>query len=123
MDYYVLGYLAGVGRKKRAAQTDIAHDLRSLAFFGLCNSEYKQSHLDAAVGYCQKSLAYDKTDPYTHYLLGLCYARLAQANGNLEILSAAAKHFRAMLDLNGDLEEAQYARANLKQIDKLLAAR
>jgi len=28
-----------------------------------------------------------------------------------------------MLDLNGDIEEAQYARANLKSIEPLLAAR
>jgi hypothetical protein len=41
----------------------------------------------------------------------------------LETLSAAAKHFRAMLDLNGDIEEAQYARANLKSIEPLLAAK
>ena len=75
------------------------------------------------LGYCQKSLAYDPNDPYAHYALALCYARLAQANGSLETLSAAAKHFRAMLDLNGDIEEAQYARANLKSIEPLLAAR
>src|SRR5581483_9666982 len=123
VDYYVVGFLVGLGKKKRAAQTDTWRDLRSLAYFGLCDSERNQAHFDLAVGYCQKSLAYDPNDPYAHYALGLCYARLAQASGSLETLAAAAKHFRAMLDLNGDLEEAQYARANLKSIEPLLAAK
>ncbi len=123
MDYYVVGFLVGLGKKKRAAQTDTWRDLRSLAYFGLCDSERNQAHFELAVGYCQKSLSYDPNDPYAHYALALCYARLAQANGSLETLSAAAKHFRAMLDLNGDIEEAKYARANLKSIDALLAAK
>jgi tetratricopeptide (TPR) repeat protein len=123
MNYYVVGFLVGLGKKKRAAQTDTWRDLRSLAYFGLCDSERNQAHFELAVGYCQKSLAYDPNDPYAHYALALCYARLAQANGSLETLSAAAKHFRAMLDLNGDIEEAQYARANLKSIEPLLASR
>jgi tetratricopeptide (TPR) repeat protein len=123
MNYYVVGFLVGLGKKKRAAQTDTWRDMRSLAYFGLCDSERNQAHFETAVAYCQKSLAYDPNDPYAHYALALCYARLAQANGSLETLSAAAKHFRAMLDLNGDIEEAQYARANLKSIEPLLAAK
>ncbi len=123
MNYYVLGYLFGVGHKKRAAQTDTWRDLRSLAFFGLCDSERNLQHFDAAIGYCQNSLAYDKNDPYTHYALALCYMHQAQNSGSLETLSAADKHFRSMLDLNPDLEEAKYARANLKSIDTALAVR
>ena len=123
MNYYVVGFLVGLGKKKRAAQTDTWRDMRSLAYFGLCDSERNQAHFEPAIAYCQKSLAYDPNDPYAHYALALCYARLAQANGSLETLSAAAKHFRTMLDLNGDIEEAQYARANLKSIEPLLAAR
>ncbi|HEY4363236.1 MAG TPA: tetratricopeptide repeat protein [Bryobacteraceae bacterium] len=123
MNYYVLGYLFGVGHKKRAAQTDTWRDLRSLAFFGLCDSERNQQHFDTAIGYCQNSLAYDKADPYTHYALALCYMHQAQASGSLETLSAADRHFHAMLDLNPDLEESKYARANLKSIDTALAAR
>ncbi|MEQ1885335.1 MAG: caspase family protein [Bryobacteraceae bacterium] len=120
MNYYVLGFLAGIGKKKRAAQTDTWRDLRSLAYFGLCDSERKQSHFDVAVGYCQKSLAYDSGDPFTHYALALCYARTAAANGSLETLAAARKHFQAMVDINGDLEEAKFARQNMKNIDALL---
>jgi tetratricopeptide (TPR) repeat protein len=123
LNYYVVGFLVGMGKKKRAAQTDTWRDLRSLAFFGLCDSERKQSQFDTAVAYCQKSLAYDSGDPYTHYALALCYARLAEKSGSLETLAAARQHFRTMLDLNSDLEESKFARANLKSIDDLLAAR
>jgi len=123
MNYYVLGYLAGVGRKKRAAQTDTWRDMRSLAYFGLCDSERQQGHFELGVAYCQKSLAYDANDAYTHYALALCYAREAAANGSLETLAAARKHFQAMIDLNGDLEEAKFARQNLQNIDNVLKNR
>jgi len=123
LNYYVLGYIAGIGKKKRAAQTDTWRDLRSLAYFGLCDAERKQSHFEAAVGYCQKSLAYDPKDPYTHYALALCYMRQAQQSQSLETLASAGIHFRTMLDLNPDLEEAKYARQNLKSIDGLLGTK
>ncbi|MDP8989250.1 MAG: caspase family protein [Acidobacteriota bacterium] len=123
MNYYVLGFLAGVGRKKRAAQTDTWRDMRSLAYFGLCDSERKQGRFELGVAYCQKSLAYDANDAYTHYALALCYAREAAANGSLETLAAARKHFQTMIDLNGDLEEAKFARQNLQNIDTLLKTR
>jgi hypothetical protein len=123
MNYYVLGFLAGVGRKKRAAQTDTWRDMRSLAYFGLCDAERKQNHFDLGVAYCQKSLAYDSNDPYTHYALALCYAREAIQDGRLETWVAARKHFQVMLDLNADLEEAKFARQNLKNIDDLLKTR
>ena len=122
MNYYVLGYLAGVGRKKRAAQTDTWRDLRSLAYFGLCDSERKQNHFDLGVAYCQKSLAYDSKDPYTHYALALCYARQGAQSNSREILAAAQKHFQTMLDLNGDLDEAKFARQNLQNIAAFLNA-
>jgi tetratricopeptide (TPR) repeat protein len=123
LNYYVLGYIAGIGKKKRAAQTDTWRDMRSLAYFGLCDAERKQSHFETAVAYCQKSLAYDQKDPYTHYALALCYMHQAQQSQSLETLASAGIHFRTMLDLNPDLDEAKYARANLKNIDGLLAAR
>jgi len=123
LNYYVLGYIAGIGKKKRAAQTDTWRDMRSLAYFGLCDAERRQSHYDAAVAYCQKSLAYDPKDPYTHYALALCYMHQAQQSQSMETLASAGDHFRTMLDINPDLEEAKYARQNLKSIDTLLASR
>lgn len=123
LNYYVLGFVAGVGKKKRAAQTDTWRDLRSLAYFGLCDAERRQLHFEEAIAYCQKSLAYDSKDPYAHYALALCYMHQAQQTGSLETLASAGSHFRTMLDINGDLEESKYARQNLKSIDTLMAGR
>ncbi len=123
LNYYVLGFLAGFGKKKRAAQQDIWKDLRSLAYFGICDCRRKQSDWDAAIFNCQKALTYDPEDPYVHYALGLAYARKAQASGSVESLPAARQHFAAMLRINSDMSEAEYARKNLASIDAALKAR
>jgi tetratricopeptide (TPR) repeat protein len=123
INYYAVGFLIGMGKKKRAAQTDTWKDLRNLSYFGLCDAERKQSRFEAAIGYCQKALAYDPNDPYSHYALGLCYAHIAQQTGSLETLSAAGTHFQTMLALNPDLEESGFAKKNLQSINALLKQR
>ena len=123
MHYYVVGFLVGQGKKKRAAQRDVWKDLRSLAYFGLCDSERKLKRFDSAIGYCRKALSYDSADPYSEYALGLSYIGQAQETGAVELLAAARQHLRAMLTLNSDLTEADYARKNIANIDALLAAR
>jgi tetratricopeptide (TPR) repeat protein len=121
LNYYVLGFLVGKGKKKRAAQTDIWQDLRSLAYFGLCDSERKLSQFDDAILNCRKSLSYDPRDPYSHYALGLAYARKAETTGNIETLGAALKHFNALLDINSDIAEADFARKNIAAIRAALS--
>jgi tetratricopeptide (TPR) repeat protein len=120
LNYYVLGFLVGHGKKKRAATRDVWKDLRSLAYFGLCDCERKLSNFSAAIEYCRQSLVFDPEDPYVHYALGLSYARLAQATGSIENLPAARKHFLSMLRINSDMEEAKYARKNIASIDAVL---
>ena len=123
LNYYVLGFLVGQGKKRRAAQQDIWRDLRSLAYFGICDAERKQSNFDTAIQHCQRSLSYDPEDPYVHYALGLAYARKAQSTGAIEALPAASKHFRAMLDINSNMVEADYARKNIASIEAVLRSR
>ncbi|MFB3828815.1 MAG: tetratricopeptide repeat protein [Bryobacteraceae bacterium] len=119
LNYYVLGFLAGIGRKKHAAQRDIWRDLRSLAYFGMCDCERKLSRFQPAIGYCQQSLNYDPEDPYAHFALALAYTRRANETGSCETLPAAIKHFRAVVALNADLAEAQMARQNITNIEKV----
>jgi tetratricopeptide (TPR) repeat protein len=122
INYYVRTYLIpGIpGRKSRPALRDIWRDLRGLAWFGICNSEYKLQRYDAAIADCQKALSYQPRYPFAHYLLGLSYARRGQAAGDLASLAAARQHFALMLDINAELEEAQYARQNLAAINEAL---
>ncbi len=123
LNYYVLGYLMGFGKKKRAAQQDIWKDLQSLAYFGLCDAERKESHFDQAISYCERSLSYSADDPYVHLALGLVLEKKAQQNGIVEMLPAARQHFATMLALNSDLAEADVARQNIANIDAFLKSR
>jgi len=123
LNYYLLGSLMGMGKRKRAAEQDIWRDLRSLAYFGLCDAELKQSHYDPAIAYCQKSLNYTSDDPYAHLDLGLALAKKATQNGIVEMLPAARQHFATMLALNSDLAEADLARKNIANIDAYMKSR
>ncbi len=120
INYYVLGYLAGMGKKRRAAQKDIWRDLRSSAYFGMCNCETKLGRYEAAIADCQKALSYDEQDPMAHYALGLAYMHQAQQTGRLEIAAAARDQFEAMLRLNPDLAESSYAKTNVAALDAAL---
>jgi tetratricopeptide (TPR) repeat protein len=122
MNYYVLGYLIGFGKKKRAAQRDVWMDLRSLAYFGLCDSERLLNQFDSAIAYCQKSLTYDSSDPFAHFGLALAYTSKAQASGTVESLIPARKHFSETIALNPDMPESERAKKYIAKIDTLLAS-
>jgi len=120
LNYYVLGFLIGAGRKKRAAQHDIWKDLRSLAYFGMCDCENKLKHFGEAIEDCQKALTYDPQDPYTHYSLALAFASQGKRTRDCGMLAAALPHFRSMLQIDPDLEEASYARQDIRNIENYL---
>lgn len=119
-NYYVLGYLIGFGKKRQASQVDIWRDLRSSAYFGMCNCETKLGSYDAAIGDCQKALTYDSEDPMAHYALGLAYMYKAKQTGRMEAVSAARDQFSEMIRLNPDLAEAEYAKKNIVTLDGVL---
>jgi len=121
LNYYVLGFLAGFGKRSRAAQQDIWKDLRSLAYFGICDCERNLAHFDVAIKYCQTSLTYDSRDPYAHYALGLSYMHKAVDSGSIAELDPALRHFQRMLEINPDLSEAAYAKQNIANIQKAMA--
>jgi tetratricopeptide (TPR) repeat protein len=116
LNYYVMGFLTGLGKKKRAAQQDIWKDLQSLAYFGMCDCERKESRFERAIEYCRKALLYDPSDPYAHYALGLSFLHEANRTGDTDNLEAAAKHFRTTVKINPHLTESDLARQNLANI-------
>ncbi len=120
LNYYVIGYLVGMGRKKRPTQGDIWKDLRSLAYFGMCDCERIQNSFPSAIADCQKALTYDSSDPYIHYALGLAFLKQGVATGSREMVAAALQHFRSVLQIDPDLEEASIARQNIANIEKVL---
>jgi tetratricopeptide (TPR) repeat protein len=123
MNYYVLGYTLGLGRKKRAAQRDVWKDLRSLAYFGLCDTERLAGNFDNAIRDCQRSLTYDPSDPYSHFALALCYTSQSQASGQVESLLPARKHFDETIRLNPDMAESERAKKYIARIDAVLSSK
>ncbi|MCZ2154757.1 MAG: tetratricopeptide repeat protein [Bryobacterales bacterium] len=121
INYYVLGFLAGVGKRQRASQQDIWKDLRSLAWFGICDSHRKLNQFSQAIEACGEALRYDSQDPFTHYVLGLSYARQAVATNDRKLCAPAIEQFEAMLELNPDLEEADFARKNIQNLKACVA--
>ncbi len=123
LNYYVVGFLVGLGKKKRASQQDIWRDLRSLAYFGLGDCHRLMSNPDPAIENYLKSLALDAEDPKAHYGLGLAYTQKAELSGALDSLPAARRHFRTMLEINQHLAEADRARKYIARIDALLGGK
>jgi tetratricopeptide (TPR) repeat protein len=120
LNYYVLGSLVGMGRKKRVAERDIWNDYHNMAWYGICECERKAANLDAAIADCQKALTYDAKDPFAHYTLGLAFMAKAVNTGSVAELDPALQHFQQMLDLNPDMDEAAFARKNIANIQEYL---
>jgi tetratricopeptide (TPR) repeat protein len=120
MNYYVLGFLVGMGKKKRAAQEDIWKDLRSLAYFGIGDSERLLRHPDPSIENYLKSLSFDPEDPQVHYGLGLSLYMKAEITQTAATLPDARKHFQTMLTINPNLAQADKARKYLDTIDATL---
>jgi tetratricopeptide (TPR) repeat protein len=121
INYYALGYLIGLGTKKRAAQTDIWKELRGQANTGLCDCEWVQKRFDSAIRYCQTALTFTPTDLFTNYRLGILYSEVYNQNGNVAELAAARKHFENVIEANPDANEANRSRKYVQNIDSVLA--
>jgi tetratricopeptide (TPR) repeat protein/uncharacterized caspase-like protein len=121
LNYYVAGYLFGMGRKKRAAQTDIWKEMRGQAHIGLCDSEYMQKRLDPAIKDCNTALTYLPDDLFANYRLGVLYSEKFNQQNQIGLLAAAKTHFDAAIAANPDANEADRARKYVKNIDNVLA--
>jgi tetratricopeptide (TPR) repeat protein len=120
LNYYVLGSLFGAGRKFRASEHDIWAEMRSLAYFGICDCERGLNNYDSAIAYCQKSLTYSKDDPFAHYVLGNSYLHKAKADNDLGELQASLQHYKQVVAINPDLSEAKLAQQNIANIEKIV---
>ena len=120
LNYYVLGSLFGIGKKKHAAQEDIWKDLRSLAYFGICDCQYQSKQYDSAIVTCQKSLSYDHDDPFAHFDLGLAFMHKYMATKNTADLNPALLHLKQVVAINPDLDQAKTAQKNIANIEAFL---
>ena len=121
LNYYLAGYLFGVGRKKRAAQTDIWRELRGQANLGICDCEWMRKNFDQAIRSCQTALTYIPKDMFANYRLGVIYAEKFNQQNSVGLLAAAKTHFDAAIAANPQANEADRARKYVANIDAVLA--
>ena len=73
-----------------------------------------------ATRYCRDSLAVERDDPDSHFLLSECYKRLFNQDNRREYLLQAKDNLEAVLRLNPDFEKAPESKKSLKQVTDLL---
>ncbi|HXK03315.1 MAG TPA: tetratricopeptide repeat protein [Verrucomicrobiae bacterium] len=120
LNYYVLGSLFAMGRKKRVAERDIWNDYHNMAYYGLCECERRTGKLDEAIRDCQRALTFDPKDFFSHYTLGLAFMTKANKTQSIAELDPALRHFQTMIALAPDVNEAKYARKNIAAIEEVL---
>lgn len=133
VNYYVAGFLLGIGRKHQAAQQDIWREQQGQANLGICDCEWMQKRDDTAIPYCEKALSLMPQDLWANYRLGLIYVEKANAGGQgaaplsteavMNLLSQAKIRFGNVVAANPDTDEASRARQYIARIDAALSAK
>jgi tetratricopeptide (TPR) repeat protein/uncharacterized caspase-like protein len=121
LHYNIMGYMFGMGVKKRAAQTDIWKEQRRDANTGICEATEHQKRWDDAISHCQQALVYDPNDEFSHYLLGRTFSEKFNQVKEVGLLAAARSHFDKVIALNPDTNEAANSRKYIQNIDDVLA--
>ena len=133
VNYYLAGFLLGMGKKHRAAEQDIWREQQGQANLGICDCEWMQKRNDAAIPYCLKALSLLPADLWANYRLGLIYVEQANAktqagngatskdNGDVvSLLREAKTRFSNVIAANPDTDEASRARQYISRIDSAL---
>jgi len=131
-NYYVLGFLLGMGKKHHAAQQDIWREQQGQANLGICDCESMRKNYDIAAPFCEKALTLMPSDLWANYRLGTIYVEKANAHGQTtasadssgvtDLLKAARVRFANVVSVNPDTDEAGRARKYIAKIDQALAS-
>jgi len=130
VNYYLAGFLLGIGRKHRAAEQDIWKEQQGQANLGICDCEWMQKRFDTAIPFCEKALTYMPADLWANYRLGVIYVEQANAGAQTagaagagsvtDLLKEARVRFANVVTVNPDTDEAGRARKYIAQIDAAL---
>jgi len=133
-NYYVVGFLLGVGKRHHAAQQDIWREQQGQANLGICDCELLQKRNETAIPFCEKALTLMPADLWANYRLGMIYIDQANARAVTvntasadtqsvtDLLKAARTRFANVVTANPDTDEAGRARKYIAQIDAALAS-
>jgi tetratricopeptide (TPR) repeat protein len=133
LNYYLAGFILGMGKKHRAAEQDIWRQQQGQANLGICDCEWMLKRNDAAIPYCQKALSLLPSDLWANYRLGLIYVEQANARTQgtndpkdtkdiVGLLNEAKVRFSNVIAANPDTDEASRARQYISRIDSALAS-
>ena len=112
--FHFIGF--GVGRRRHADRELAYRDLRAAGYLGLCITEHRTYNPLRAREYCQRAVGYDERKPIAHFLLGNINRDLFNLYGTCDYLTAAARSYSRMVEINADLAESDNARFYLEQI-------
>ena len=115
--FHFIGF--GVGRRRHADREDVYREYRKEGYLGLCLTEDKLGHPLRAREYCQRAIRYRENSAIGHFLLGNINRDLYNVHQTCDYLTAAARSYRRMLEINADLAESDNARYYLEQISAI----
>ena len=112
--FHFIGF--GAGWRRHADREEAWRNLRTAGYLGLCITERRTANPLRAREYCRRAVDYSEHDPIAHFLLGNVNRDLFNIHQTCEYLSAAARSYNRMLELNEHLAEAGNARNYREQI-------
>ena len=112
--FHFIGF--GAGRRRHADREEAWRNLRTAGYLGLCITERRTANPLRAREYCRRAVDHSEQNPIAHFLLGNVNRDLFNSHQSCEYLSAAARSYNRMLELNEHLAEADNARNYREQI-------
>ncbi len=112
--FHFIGF--GAGRRRHADREEAWRNLRTAGYLGLCITEQRTANPLRAREYCRRAVDHSEQNPIAHFLLGNVNRDLFNSHQSCEYLSAAARSYNRMLELNEHLAEADNARNYREQI-------
>ena len=115
--FHFIGF--GIGRRRHADREEAWRNLRTSGYLGLGITEQRTRNPLRAREYCRRAVEYNEQDPIAHFLLGNINRDLFNSYQTCDYLTAAARSYSRMLELNEYLAESDNARNYREQITRI----
>ena len=106
--------------KHRSGRAALHRPQKAAAYFGLCSCEFGRKNFIRAIGYCERAVKEDQSDPDTQILLGQNYLELFNRDNRREYLGPAQRSLETALRLQPRHEREGELKKQISQIRELL---